>query len=176
MRKKYDYEATVQLKHNEVPAIQNLDTGEVSVQLPKEFTKKKTAEGTVPFERNAIFHKNYKKSWDFLYYRLSPLEYKVAHYLAQSGEINTNSLKPLNDDYTIQKLAETVAISTGKVKAIFDRLFQMGVYGKFELVEKNKEYTKFWILNPFLAFNGTTLPIGIIELFKNTEIAQAFKS
>ena len=175
--KSYDYETTLKLKHNEVAAIQNIETGEYIVQVPKTFYKSKEIDfDSVRVLPKETFTKNFKKSWEFLYFRLTPIQYKVAHFLSNKVAINSNSLKPYNDASTMRFLASEFGISLGSVQMILDKLLRAGVYGKFEVYEVNKEYTKYWIFNPYLGYNGKYLPVGIMELFKNTEIAKIFLS
>jgi hypothetical protein len=88
--------------------------------------------------------------------------------------MNTNSLKPLDDNITIHELMSYFDISEKKVKTTFKKLFELGVYGKFEVAKKNKDYTKYWIVNPYLSFKGKTIEKSITELFKGTHISIAF--
>jgi hypothetical protein len=171
--KKYDYSYQLELKHNEIPAIHNVETGEVTPIVPIEYEKKK-AKTTELFEPNARFQKNYIKSWNYLHDRLSALEFKVAHFLSQKAAPVTNSLAPLNDDTTVRDLAEEFSISTGKVKVVFEKLFKEGVYAKFELYQRGHEFTRYWILNPYLSFNGREIHLKTLELFRETDIAFAF--
>lgn len=169
----YAYEETIKLHHNEVPAKINVETGIVSEIEKKTIPKGK--ENVVKFDPEALFSKHYNKAWEFLYYKLSPLEIKVALYLAMKAKAFTNSLEPLNDDTSVREISDLVGISVGKVKPVFERLFQLGVYGKFEIVEAKKGYTKYWVLNPFLSFNGATIQKGIVELFRGTQVALSLR-
>jgi len=117
-----------------------------------------------------------KQNWNYLHERLTPLEFKVAHFLSQKAAPVTNSLAPFNDDTKVRDLSEEFGISVGKVKAIFDKLFKEGVYAKFELYQRGHEFTRYWILNPYLSFNGKEIHLKTLELFKNTDIAFAFHS
>ena len=90
------------------------------------------------------------------------------------AEAYTNSLEPLNDETTINQLASLFGISRNKVTPTLKKLFQLGVYAKFEVVKPDVPYTKYWILNPFLSFNGRTLDSDIANLFIGTVIEKEF--
>ena len=75
------------------------------------------------------------------------------------AKANTNSLEPLNDTSTIPELMEFLQVSKNKVNPILKKLFNLGVYGKFEFVDAEKGYTKYWLLNPYLSFSNTFAPI-----------------
>jgi hypothetical protein len=86
----------------------------------------------------------------------------------------TNSLAPLNDDVTVSALSDKFGISTGKVRTVFDKLFAEGVYGRFEVTRVDSGFTKYWVFNPFLSFNGAFVHIRTFSLFKGTAIEKAF--
>ncbi len=168
-----DYEQTLKLKHNELPAKINAETGEL-IKLRKRRTK--TVENdNIVFEPNATFYKSFTKSWMYLDRVLKPHEYKAAHRLAFKAKAFTNSLEPLNDDTLVSTLVEELGVGKNQVKQVLERLFELGVYGRFEVAEYGKRFTKYWLLNPYLSFNGKVINKAIAELFKNTLVAQAFR-
>jgi hypothetical protein len=167
------YEKLIELNHNEIPAIINVETGEIK-QL--ESKKNNIPSGKEVFEPTALFKKDYLKTWSFLKRELTPLEYTSAHTLALMAKANTNSLEPLNDETTLKELMEILNVSINKVKPILKKLWLYGVYGKFEVAEVGKLYTKYWILNPYLSFSGKLIESDIADLFKNTHCAKAFYS
>lgn len=167
------YNKEIKLNDNELPAKINSETGEVTVI---DTVSHKRNPDAVVFEPQAKFSKHYDKSWQYLYYRTSPLEYKVATFIAMKAKPFTNSLEPLNDDTSVRELAAYCDISTGKVKPTFDKLFDLGVFGKFEVVDESKNHTRYWILNPYLSVHSKAVDKGIMILFQNTELANAFRS
>jgi hypothetical protein len=168
------YEQTIKLDHNEIPAKFNLETGEIAyVGIHR--SKNKTKGIQEKHEPGAKFYKNYPASWAFLKKNLEPYEYMAAHSLALRAKANTNSLEPLNDDTVISILVEEIGVSKNRVKSVLQHLFDLGVYGRFDIAEVGKRYTKYWILNPYLSFNGTIIDKSISELFKNTLVAKAFR-
>lgn len=171
---KHDYEQVYKLKHNEAPAKINRETGEV-IELRKPNHKRDESDDRVLFEPNASFSKSYTKSWTYLNKVLKPHEFKSAYTLALKAKAFTNSLEPLNDSTVVTILVEELGVGKNQVKAVLQRLFDLGVYGKFEVADPNKEYTKFWILNPYLSFNGKVISQSIADLFKNTIVAKAFR-
>lgn len=165
---KQKYTVDLQLNHNELPAKVNAETGEIKVISPRP--------GNIPddkqvFEPKGLFFKTYTKSWKFLKSQLTDFEFSVAFELALLAKANTNSLEPLSDDTTINQLVKQFDISRNKVTPLFNKLWKLGVYGKFEVYDKTKPYTKYWILNPYLSFNGKLINSDIAGLFKGTEIA-----
>jgi len=165
------YEKTIKLRENEVAAKLNIETGEVS-EIP--VSRNNIPSGKILFNPNAYFNKMYPKSWNYLKSKLSPFEFNVAFELALMAKANTNSLEPLSDDVTINQLTERFCISRNKVKPLFTKLFKLGVYGKFEIYDTTKPYTKYWILNPYLCFTGKLIHSDIANLFKGTDIAIHF--
>lgn len=174
MRSKTQTITNVKVPINKVLATVDTDTGEVDIM--KLETRSNNNNNLIAFEPDAIFSRSYSKSWNYLYYRTTALEYRVAHHLATKAKAFTNSLEPLNDKSTVREIAEAVDISTGKVTIIFERLFNLGVYGRFEVSEQDRGRVQYWILNPYLSFNGKRISKDIVSLFDRTEIAKAFKS
>jgi hypothetical protein len=170
--KDYDYETTVKLKHHEAVAKIDLRTGEVK-KIQEQ--KNNIPEGKIIFEPEGIFRKDYTNSWTFLQKKLRPIEFKVAFTLALMAKANTNTLEPLNDETTIPELIEILNISKNMVKPILEKLWNLGVYGKFEVRDMSKPYTKYWIFNPYLSFSGRLLQSDIASLFSGTECAKAFR-
>ena len=170
-KKNKDYVANIALNHNEIPAKVNGDTGEVTV------IKKRGSnipEGKEVFEPDGIFKKDYTKSWEYLDKVLTPLEYKVVSKLCRMAKMNTNSLEPLNDDTTALALSEEFNIDHRTSKKLFKRLFDLGVYAKFEASKPDIPYTKYWIVNPYLSFSGKLIDSDIRLLFVGTIIEKVF--
>lgn len=166
------YTAEYNLEHNEVPAKVNVETGETTTFMKR---PNNIPEGKRVFEPDALFRKDYTNSWKFLEKNLKPIEFKAAFALAFKAKANTNSLEPLNDSTTIPQLMEILGLSKNVVKPLLKKLWEIGVYGKFEVAEVGKPYTKYWILNPYLSFSGKLIDSDIAELFSKTHIAKAFK-
>lgn len=170
---KSDYQYNYKLKHNEIPAIIDVETGETKSLKFKQ-------KSTIPphqelFEPNASFTKTFSNSWRYLDKVLEPYEYKAAHKLALKAKAFTNSLEPLNDDTIINDLVSELGISKNRVKPVLQKLFDIGVYGKFEVAQGNEGYKKYWILNPYLSFNGKLIDSAIANLFRYTKVAKAFR-
>lgn len=131
--------------------------------------------GKMLFEPNANFKKDYVNSWRFLNQVLKPIEYTAAHSLAMKAKAHTNSLEPLNDETTLRELVEELGVSINKVKPILKRLFDFGVYGRFEAAKPDVPYTKYWILNPYLTMSSKLAYSDIAELFRGTHVEKAFR-
>lgn len=160
-------EVTIRLQDDEIPAKVNKRTSEITEVNSR---PNNIPDGKEVFEAGGIFLKTYTKSWRFLQSKLTPFEFKVAFQLAMMAKANTNSLEPLNDDTTVNQLADILNVSRNKVTPILNKLFKLGVYAKFEVVKPDVPYTKYWILNPYLSFSGKLIYSDIADLFKGTTI------
>lgn len=169
---KQDYKTEFRLNHNELPATINLNTGEV-----KELHKRPNniPRGKEVFEEKGDFKKDYTKSWKYLKGVLTPIEYSAAHTLALMAKMNTNSLEPISDDTPHIQLEQDLGLSKNMVKKVLERLFHYGVYGRFDVSDPKKPYTKFWIVNPYLSFSGKLIDSDIKNLFDGTRIARAYR-
>lgn len=164
------YKRTINLGHNELPATINQDTGEIT-----EIRKKPN---NVPDHKevhmvDGKFTKNYVNSWKFLSRELTHTEMFACTRLILLAKAYTNSLEPLNDETVLRELVSKLGVSKNKMKAVLKKLFILGVYAKFEAVKPHLEYTKYWILNPYLAFNGKLINSDIKDLFRGTQVEMA---
>lgn len=169
-KKNYDYIQKIELKHNEIPAKINLETGEVTGIT----NKKNPNVQLIKFAFGGLFKKDFNNSWKFLLRELTPLEISAVNYLCSLAQMNTGSLEPLNDDTTLKELTIHLNVSINRVRVVLNKLFLYGVYGRFEVYNPDKPYSKYWIINPFLSFAGDLIDQEIVNLFKNTYIAKAY--
>lgn len=167
------YSKTVKLKDNESLAKINQETGEVIVVGNR---ANNIPDGKEVFEPNGRFQKSYTKTWEYLDKVLSPLEFKVTAKLCRMAQINTNSLEPLNDETTAVTLAQEFDLDHRKAKKLFRRLFELGVYAKFEAYKPSIKYTKYWLLNPYLSFNGKIINSDIRLLFVGTILEKVYNN
>lgn len=165
------YEHLLKLEHDEQPAKINMRTGEITPV--GEDMKLKAYTGATVFNQDAKFFKGFSDAWEWLYYRLTPLELKVVMYMAMKASPVTNSLDPLGEDSSVRELSTAVDISVGKVSIVFKKLLEIGVYGKFEVVDTAKKYTKYWVLNPHLSIKSKVVKDSVVKLFDVTELSQA---
>lgn len=173
-RTKTGYDVEIPLLDNESVMKLNHDTGEIeSVELPAPTPQSGKHPDLIVFEPDAIFAKTFPAGWKWLYINTTPLEYKVASYLSHLAHPVTNSLKPLSDSTTQRELAYELNISKGAVPLVINKLFTLGVFGKFE-VHEDKEYKKYWLFNPYLVFRGKYLQQSVWDLFKDTTIAKVY--
>lgn len=159
------YEKTVKLKHNEVAAKIDMETGEV-IRVSKKVNN-------IPNDKEILsgeFHKTFDGPLDYLVDILKPMEMKVLLKLMRMAKMNTNSLEPLSDRTTVRELSEYFGVSKNKINPVLKRLFELGVYGKFQVVRKDLEHTRYWVLNPYLSFKGRLVRSDIAALFKGTRI------
>lgn len=159
----------IKLNDNESLAVINKDTAEV-----KEIRKRPN---NLPADKelfgdHAFFYKYYPNSWIFLKKYCSHLELSAIIGLVNYAK-NGNSLEPITDDMK-PYLLDVLGVSKNKLNEVLDWLFELGVYGRFEVAEVDKPYTKYWVLNPFLVYNGgRSIYTDIKRLFINTHIAKA---
>lgn len=165
------YQKTLNLQHDELPAILNTETGQITVVKPSR--PNNIPDDQQIWEPKALFRKDYTNSWQYLQRVLTHAEFGAAHALGMMAKANTNSLQPLDDNTTLTELVEVMGVSINKVRPILQKLFEQGVYGKFEIVDARKGYTKYWVFNPYLAFSGRLIKSDIGNLFKGTHCARA---
>ena len=170
----YDYETTVKLKHSEQAAIINKQTGEIK---PLDILERKPVSGKLEYHnQEQTFKKVYSKAWALLETQTTDKELLVAHKLAMMAKAYTNSLEPLRPELTNTLLSEELGIDRKKVRGILNKLVKLGVIGKFEVGEKisetASEIKKYYIFNPYLAFNGKLIDKDISALFEGTFYAK----
>lgn len=170
--KKQGYKKEVSLYHNETLIAVDQETGEMRDVSTNR--RNNIPDGSMLFGDKAIFRKDYQNSWFFLKEVLTPIEYKAAHTLAMMAKANTNSLEPLSDESTLRELMSVLDMSINKVKPIMNKLFDLGVYGKFEVYKPERPYTRNWIFNPYLSFAGRLIKSDIAKLFVGTHCEKAF--
>lgn len=170
----YIYNTPINLQNNEGLAKVNKETGEMQT-IKTGINSNRSNPEVVKHNANEKFIKNYTKSWELLASQTRPIEYKVAHMMSQMTKMITNSLEPLNDETTIREIAEKFTISTGKVKLIIDKLFKLGVYGKFECYNEGERHSKYWVFNPYLSSNGPVMNKNSRDLFSNTLFAKIYQ-
>jgi hypothetical protein len=166
------YKQEINLAHEEVAAKVNLTTGELQI-LKKQVNN--LPDGKVPFGKDEKYwRKSFDPSWDFLETVLSDLELRVVQKLCRMAKMNTNSLEPLNDETTQIEISEQFNIDRRKAKSLFKKFHDLGIYGKFDVVREGQEYTKFWILNPYLSFGGKLIHSDIAKLFEGTKLTNEY--
>lgn len=163
MPKKYDYEVRLGLQHNESPAKVNEETGDVTI-IHK---KNKLPEGKSTFMPDN-FTKLNLKILPYLLDVFNPIEIKIILKMIELSEFNTNSLEPLNQDTSLRKLSEIFDVSINRVKKYFEHLYKMGVYAQFKVHTTDRK--EFWILNPYISFQGKLIEDSIYLNFRNTQI------
>lgn len=157
----------VKLYHHEDVLKINKLTGEIT-ELP---ASKNNNPNVMTFN-NGVFNKSYPAGWNLLETQTTDIEFKVAILMSNKVRPITNSLEPLNDDISVTELANTFGIHRNSVNKIFDKLFKLGVYGKFEVYDADYKHSKYWIFNPYLTTNGKVLDRRSEGLFSNTSYAK----
>jgi hypothetical protein len=82
---------------------------------------------------------------------------------------------PLSDKSTVEELSRVMGIGVNKAKSVSKKLFDMGVFAKFDVREVDMEYKKYWIFNPYLSFNGRVIDTSMKNLFRNTIPAKVYR-
>jgi hypothetical protein len=172
--KQPEYTKEISLQHNEIPATLNIETGEIKI-VKKGRPKKSIPNGKQLWLPNAIFNKSFPQSWKWLESVTTPLEFKCAVLLGLKAKAFTNSLEPFDDETCLRDISEQLNISLGVVSYTMKKLFTLGVYGRFETYTPDKPYSKYWLFNPFLSFNGKLINSDIAALFQGTYCAMAYQ-
>lgn len=171
-----DYKYLVPLNHNELPAKVNAETGEITTFSKRGRRPVSPADASMTkFENPGPFARTYNRAWDLLETQTTPQEFKVASKLSRLAAAFTNSLKPLGEETAVAVLAREFNISRRDVHKVLDKLFKLGVYGKFEVYNVNQEHTNYWVFNPYLSFNGRVIKKDVVNLFEDTIYAKISK-
>ena len=173
--KNYDYVAELKLKHHELPAKVDASTGEL-ISVGNNRRPNNIPEGKEHHLPKEKFFKPYPKTWSFLYTVLTDLEFKIVFKLCSMAKMNTNSLEPLNDEIAMAEIARIFEINKNTVGPMFKKFYNLGIYANFDVKKVDVPYTKYWILNPYLAFNGKLITSDIAKLFVGTMIEKQYRA
>lgn len=161
------YETTIKLKHEEIPAKINIKTGEIN--------EIKKRPNNIPINKElwnpGSFAKNFTSSWNYLLDNLSDKEISIVNRMVLMARPNSNSLEPLNNQSSVEEIAEKFHIHRNSVNKMFTSLLKHGVYAEFKFGSKTgiKHY---WVLNPYISFKGKTISKSLSDLFRETIIAE----
>jgi len=110
------YTKNVKLKHDEVPAAINPETGEFRVinERPNNL-KDKNKEIVAP---DKFFAKLYSKSWDYLLDNLSENEITIVARMIKMTRMNSNSLEPLNNETNMSELSRNLILTEGRLRVL----------------------------------------------------------
>lgn len=159
------YESSMKLGHNEKLVAVNVETGELRETRPNNIPEDKTV------FKNGSFTKHYTRAWEFLELHLDNKEIGVVHKLIRRAAIHSNSLYPLSDETSLRILSKELSVGVNQVQKVKQKLLTLGVYASTSIME-DKVLTTYWLLNPYLAFNGRFPERTLVKLFHNTELAK----
>ena len=165
------YTRKLSLEDNEFAAKINAETGEITTLRNVLNSLPDNHEIWLP---NSSFHKTYEATWKFLIQALKADELKVVTIMSLMASANTNSLSPLNEEASIRNLSEYFGVNKDKINKVLKKLFDIGVFAKFEIVKPDVPYTKYWILNPYISFKGKLVDSDIARLFHGTVIHKEY--
>lgn len=159
------------LNHNEAVQVVNKETGEV-----REVNYSKSqSNGMQKFNLMKSYHRRNTAAWDLLETQTTNQEYMVADKLAKLARAYTSSLEPLDPSSSTSDIAEFLSVGRKYVDSNIDKLFKLGVIGKFEVYNANEQHTKYWVFNPYLSFNGNVIKAGVPTLFDETIYAKIMR-
>jgi len=163
------YTKEVKLKHDEVAAKINTRTGEV--------IEVKQRPNNLPEGKSKLDYKKYHITNDLFATRVKGIfsyeEIGIVTYMSSIAEINTNSLKPLTNETSAVILGEKFGIDRKKVKKIFDKLFNWGVYLQLTYYSYSEDAkVTYWVLNPFISWKGNLKDDSIYTHFKDTNLTK----
>ena len=174
MPKNYDYEKTIKLKHHERPAKIDSSTGEV-IEIKERPNNIPDGKSLLNYER---FHmKNDKlakvaKQTGLLSYE----DLGIIDYMCTISEMGTNSLKPLTDDTSTRDLESLFDIPKNRVKKVFDKLFNLGVYLQITYYSAREDQKlTYWVLNPYISWKGKLRNDSMFKHFNDTAITKLIR-
>ena len=165
------YTRNLKLRDNEVPAKIDMETGEI-IEVRNIFNS--IPDGKELWLKNEKFSKMFTYSWKFLVKTLSSDELKVLVLMSLAAQPSTNSMPPLNEEVSMLQMEEYFGVSRKKLPNIFKKLFDIGVFAKFEVATHEEHYKKYWILNPYISFRGRLISSDIAKLFYGTTIEKEY--
>lgn len=161
------YTREVKLKHDEIAASINIETGEI-----KELSRRPN---NLPDGKSKLDYSNFSiinnEMLRVLFNECSALEIKVILHMVYMSEFATNSLKPLSDETSYRELSKIFNIDDKTVKNLLTRLKYLGVYLQLNITEVDgaKEY---WVLNPYISWKGKLKSDSLFITFANTRIVK----
>ena len=166
------YEKVIKLKHNERAAKINLETGEVAEVKAHNREKKQPKDPSMNFFiSNESYSRFFTKAWQLLETQTTDTEFKVAYKMSMMAHAYTNSLEPLRPESTMKELSEFFNVDRRKIQNIIEKLFKLGVIGKFQVYDRFENHHNYWVFNPYLSFNGKIIKKDVQSLFNNTHYA-----
>jgi predicted transcriptional regulator len=166
------YEKVIKLKHNERAAKINLETGEVAEVKTQNREKKQPKDPSMNFFiSNESYSRFFTKAWQLLETQTTDTEFKVAYKMSMMAHAYTNSLEPLRPESTMKELSEFFNVDRRKIQNIIEKLFKLGVIGKFQVYDRFENHHNYWVFNPYLSFNGKIIKKDVQSLFNNTHYA-----
>ena len=152
-------------------------TGEVRDEVPNLSSSfyikgKRPKNGMKKYEAMDIYHRRSFRAWELLRTQTTAREYIVADKMANRAKAFTSSLEPLSPESTVTEIADELKEDRRTIKKIIDKLFKLGVIGKFEVYNDQEEHTKYWVFNTFLSFNGDYIKKSVEDLFADTYYAK----
>ena len=148
-------------------------TGEVNRVEPEVKVKpSKPKNGMKKFDLMEQYHRRNTTAWHLLSTQTSSKEYEVAIKLSDMSSAFIGSLEPINDSTSANELANILHADRRTIKSLIDKLFKLGVIGKFEVYEAGNQYKRYWLFNPYLSFNGDIIKEDVATLFDGTYYAK----
>lgn len=163
-----NYNVNLNIPHNKRVYLEDIETNELTPIT----ISKKPSNGMKKFDLMNTYHRRNTKAWNLLETQTTTKEYQVADKLAKLAKAFTSSLEPLNPDSTISEIAQILNENRRTISKVIDKLFKLGVIGKFEVYDSNQQHTRYWIFNPYLSFNGNVIKENVPTLFDNTYYAK----
>lgn len=161
------YTTNLRLKHNEIPAKVDIDTGEVLTinRRPNNFPDGKSK---LDYEEFGMIN---IKMLRVLREECSRTEISIIMHMVDLSEFGTNSLRPLNDETSYRELGKVFDLDHKTIKDIFVKLKYLGVYLQLNITEVDgaKEY---WVLNPYISWKGRLKTDSLFITFANTRIVK----
>lgn len=170
------YEKTIKLKHHEKAAKINLETGEVLEVKAYEKKERSPKDPTMNyFISGQSYSRFFTKAWQLLETQTTDTEFKVAYKMSMMAHAFTNSLEPLRPESTLKELSEFFNVDRRKINDVIEKLFKLGVIGKFQVYDRFENHHNYWVFNPYLSFNGKVIKKDVQGLFDNTHYAYITK-
>lgn len=165
------YERTIKLKHNERAAKIDMETGNVT-ELPARANNMPEGKSKLDYDRYHISNDRFIKQ-SLAAGLLNNEELGIITHMSSIAEINTNSLRPLDNDTTAITLGEKFGVNRKKIKTIFDKFFKLGVFMQLNYYSYSEDKNvTYWVLNPNISWKGRLKDDSIFLHFRDTIVSK----
>lgn len=164
------YTQNLKLKHNEVPAKIDMETGEV-ITISRRVNNLPEGKSKLDYDR---FHiKNDNLSNLVRNGIITHEENSIISLMCSMAEMGTNALKPITDETSLLLLADEFSVNRNRIGKVIERLRTLGVFLQIRYFSHSQQKdVTYWVLNPNISWKGRLKDDSIFNHFHDTTITK----